>query len=139
VIAAAAPIVEAIERSENVATPLAVEAVAEPAQAAKNAAPGIDGDQAIDLSRKATGNFISKIMQHIYVLARGETAFALEKGRGAIYTAGGPALTYAAYKNWPAIVSFVARNADALKEFVTAEWHNPALVEIIDWFARIFS
>ena len=32
VIAAAAPIVEAIERSENVATPLAVEAVAEPAR-----------------------------------------------------------------------------------------------------------
>jgi hypothetical protein len=38
-------------------------------------------------------------------------------------------LPYAAYNNWPAIVSFVARNADALKEFVIAEWHNPALVE----------
>ena len=75
-------------------------------------------------------------MQHIYVLARGETAFALEKGRGAIYTAGGPALTYAAYKNWPAIVSFVTRHADALKEFVITEWHNPTLVEIIDFIVR---
>jgi hypothetical protein len=136
VIAAAAPIVEAIERSENVATPLAVEAVAEPAQAAKNAAPGIDGDQAVELSRKTTGNFVAKFMQHIYVLARGEAAFAWEKGRGAIYGAGGPVLTYAAYNNWPAIVSFVTRYADALKEFVTAAWHNPALVEIIDRIVR---
>jgi hypothetical protein len=43
---------------------------------------------------------------------------------------------YAAYNNWPAVVSFVARNADALKEFVIAEWRNPALVEIIDRIAR---
>ncbi|PNE11559.1 MAG: hypothetical protein CR217_08095 [Beijerinckiaceae bacterium] len=136
VIAAAAPIVEAIERSENIATPLAVERVAEPAQAAKNAAPGIDGDQAIELSREATGNFVIKIMQHIYVLARGEAAFAWEKGRGAIYGAGGAGLIYAAYNNWPAIVSFVAKNADALKEFVTTAWHNPTLVEIIDWMVR---
>jgi hypothetical protein len=136
VIAAAAPIVEAIERSENVATPLAVEAVAEPAQAAKNAAPGIDGDQAVELSRKTTGNFVAKFIQHVYVLARGETAFAWEKGRGAIYGAGGTGLTYAVYNNWPAIVSFVTRNADALKEFVTAAWHNPELVEFIDRIAR---
>jgi hypothetical protein len=103
--------------------------------AAKNAAPGIDGDQAIDLSRKATGNFVAKIMQHIYVLARGEAAFAWEKGRAGIYGAGGTGL-YVAYNNWPAIVSFVSKNADALKEFATAAWHNPALVEIIDWIAR---
>jgi hypothetical protein len=109
-----------------------VEAVAEPAQAAKNAVPGIDGDQAVELSRKTTGNFVAKFMQRIYVLARGETAFVWEKGRGAVYGAGG----LAAYNNWPAIVSFVARNADALKEFVIAEWHNPALVEIIDRIAR---
>jgi hypothetical protein len=136
VIAAAAPIVEAIERSENVATPLAVEAVAEPAQAAKNAAPGIDGDQAVELSRKTTGNFVAKFIQHVYVLARGEMAFAWEKGRGAIYGAGGTGLTYAVYNNCPAIVSFVTRNADALKEFVTAAWHNPELVEFIDRIAR---
>jgi hypothetical protein len=75
----------AIERSENVATPLVVEEVAEPAQAAKNAAPGIDGEQAIDLSRKATGNFVSKIMQDIYVLARGEAAFAYGAGGLALF------------------------------------------------------
>jgi hypothetical protein len=59
VVAAAAPIVKALQHSENVATPTAIEAVAEQAETAKTAPAGIDGDQAIGFSRMATVNFVS--------------------------------------------------------------------------------
>jgi hypothetical protein len=132
VIAAAAPVVAAIESSENVATPLAIETVVEQAQAAKNAPAGIDGDQAIELSRKTSGNFVAELLRRAYALVLGEAAFGWKESRAGLYRYGAVAAAIAAYNNWPAIVSFVAKNADALKEFVTAAWHNPTLVEIID-------
>ena len=83
----------------------------------KTAPAGIDGDQAIYLSRKTTGNFVSELLRSVI---RGEPAFAWNEYRAGIYRAGGTAsagaIGYAVYNNWPAIVSFVARNADALKE-----------------------
>jgi hypothetical protein len=81
VIAAAIPIIEAIEHSENVVTPLAVEAVAEQGEAAKNALPGINGDQAIDLSRKTTGNFVSELLRNAYASVRKEAGFAWKESR----------------------------------------------------------
>jgi 8-oxo-dGTP pyrophosphatase MutT (NUDIX family) len=137
VVSAAAPLVEALQHSENVATPVAIQAVAEQAEAAKNAPAGIDGDQAISLSRRTSGNFVSELLRRVI---QGESAFAWKEYRAGIYRAAGTAtaggIGYAAYNNWPAIVSFVAKNADALKEFVTTAWHNPTLVEIIDWVVR---
>jgi hypothetical protein len=137
VVVAGAPVVKALQQSNNVATPVAIEAVVEQAETAKTAPAGIDGDQAIDLSRKTTGNIVSELLRSVI---RGEPAFAWNEYRAGIYRAGGTAtagaIGYAVYNNWPAIVSFVARNADALKEFVTAAWHNPALVEIIERIAR---
>lgn len=136
VVATAAPIVKALQQSENVATPEAIVAVVEKADTAKTAPAGIDGDQAIDLSRKTTGNFVVELLRSVMR----ESAFAWKEYRAGIYRAGGTAtaggIGIAAYNNWPAIVSFVARNADALKEFVTSQWHNPTLVEIIDWVVR---
>ncbi len=128
VIILAAPVVEAIESSENVATALAKDAVVEQAKAAKNAPAGIDGDQAIALSRKTTANFVVELLRRAYSAVRGEAAFVWEKGRAAAYGAG----VVAAYNNSSAIISFIAQKADALKEFVTAAWHNPTLIEIID-------
>jgi hypothetical protein len=137
VVGAAAPLVKALLDSEIVATPTAIETVTEQAETAKTAPAGIDGDQAIYLSRKTTGNFVSELLRSVI---RGESAFAWKEYRAGIYRAGGTftagGIGYAAYNNWPAVVSFVARNADALKEFVIAEWRNPALVEIIDRIAR---
>jgi hypothetical protein len=139
-IATAVPIVEAIEHSENVATPTAIEAIVEQAEAAKTAPVGIDGGQAIVLSRKTTGNFVVELLRRAYSLCRSEGAFAWKEYRAAIYRAAGTAtaggIGFVAYDNWPALVSFVARNADALKEFATAAWQNPTLVEIIDWVVR---
>jgi hypothetical protein len=117
VVGAAAPLVKALLDSEIVATPTAIETVTEQAETAKTAPAGIDGDQAIYLSRKTTGNFVSELLRSVI---RGESAFAWKEYRAGIYRAGGTftagGIGYASYNNWPAVVSFVARNADALKE-----------------------
>jgi hypothetical protein len=115
VVVAAALVVKALQQSDNVATPVAIEAVVEQAETAKTAPAGIDGDQALDLSRKTTGNFVAELLRRVIR----ELAFAWKEYRAGIYRAGGTAtaggISYAAYNNWPAIVSFVARNADALR------------------------
>ncbi len=146
VIAAAAPVVEALQHSENVATPAAIEAVAEQAEAANTAPAGIDGDHAIDLSRKTTGNFVVETLRNAYAAVCNELSFARKEYRAGIYRAAGTA-TFAggvagigavAYHS-PAILSFVARNADALKAYVDAAWHSPTLGEIIDLIVRAMS
>jgi hypothetical protein len=76
----------------------------------------------------------------VHAAARITTAEAkvfLREYRAGIYRAAGTA-TFggAAYIYWPEISSFVVRNADALKAFVTAAYQNPKLVEIIDLIAR---
>jgi hypothetical protein len=140
VVAAAAPIIEALHHSENVATPGAIGAVAEQAETAEMAPPGVDGDQAICLGRKTTGNFVSEILLRVYALLRSESGFALEEIRAGAYRAAGAAVftgvagSVIVYR--PEIVSFVVNNADALKAFVEANWHNPTLIEIINAIVR---
>ena len=117
-----------------------MEAVAEQAEAAKNALPGIHGDQAIDLSRKTTGNFVSELLRSAYSLCRDEGAVAWKEFRAGIYRAAGTATfnTVAASASLTGIICFGVRYADALKGFVTASWHNPTLVEIIDFIVRVW-
>ncbi len=137
VVAAAGPIIEALQHSENVATPTVIETIAEQVETATTASPGIDGDQAIGLAQKSTGNFVAELLRSVI---QGESAIAWKEYRAGIYRAAGTAtaggIGLAVY-NWPATISFVARNADVLKEFVIATWHNPTLIEIIDWVVRI--
>src|SRR5208337_2676653 len=125
VVAAAGPIIEALQHSENVATPAVIETIAEQVEIATTASPGIDGDQAIGLAQKSTGNFVAELLRSVI---RGESAIAWKEYRAGIYRAAGTAtaggIGLAVY-NWPATISFVARNADVLKEFVIATWHNP--------------
>jgi hypothetical protein len=54
----ASRIVSAVKASGGLATTTAVEALAEQVEAAHTAPPGIEGDQAIDLSRKTSSNFV---------------------------------------------------------------------------------
>jgi hypothetical protein len=146
VVVAAAPVVKALQQSENVATLTAIEAVAEQAEAAKTAPTGIDGDQAIDLSRRTTGNFVVETLRNAYAAVRNELSFARTEYRAGIYRAAGAATfaggaagagTVAYYS--PAILSFIARHADALKAYVEAAWHNPMLGEIINLIVRAVS
>ncbi len=124
VIAAAAPAVEALQHSENVATPTAIAAVAEQAETAKTAPAGVDGDQAIALSRKTTGNFVVETLRNAYSWCRDESTFAWKEIRAGIYRAPGTvvftSVVGAAAVEWPKVVSFVTENADALKAYVTA-------------------
>ena len=79
VVAAAAPVIEALQHSENVATPTAIETVAEQTEAAKTAPAGIDGDQAIGLARKTAGNIVIEILRNAYASVRKEAGFALRE------------------------------------------------------------
>jgi hypothetical protein len=94
----------------------------------KTAPAGIDGDQAIDLSRKMTGNFVAEPLRNAYSFCRGEAAFAWKEFRAGVYRAPGTAafvgVAGAVAVEWPKIVSFVAENADALKAYVEAAWQQ---------------
>ena len=137
--AAAVAIVTEIRASE-IATPAAKEAVGEQAQAAKEAPDGLEGDQAKVLSSKTIKNFVATLLRGAYAPIKTEAAFAWKEYRGKFYGAAAAAtasgIGYAAYNNWPAIVSFVVRHADALKEFVSTAWHDPTLVEIVNSIVR---
>jgi hypothetical protein len=106
----------------------------------KTAPGGIDSDQAIDLSRKMTGNFVAQPLRNAYSFCRGEAAFAWKEFRAGVYRAPGTAafvgVAGAVAVEWPKIVSFVAENADALKAYVEAAWHNPTLGKVIDLIVR---
>lgn len=69
-------------------------------------------------------------------LIKKEGGFAQHEFRAGFYRAAEAGafagLPVAAYAYWPEISAFVVRNADALKAFVSAAFHNPKLVEIID-------
>jgi hypothetical protein len=147
VVALAAPIARAAEEPLSPATPAAQEALAEQVDAAIDAPDDINGDQAADLARKTTGNFVSELLRRAYApiakfgaVVKTEAMFAQKEFRSGLYRAPGTAafagLSVAAYAYWPEISAFVVRNADALKAFVTEAFHNPKLVEIIDWIVH---
>ena len=143
----AAPIARAANEPTSPATPAAQEALAEQVAAAIDAPNDINGDQAAELARKTTGNFVSELLRRAYApiaklgaAVKKEAGFAQHEIRAGVYRAAGAdafvGLSGAAYAYWPEISAFVARNADALKEFVTTVFHNPKVVEIIQLIVR---
>jgi hypothetical protein len=146
VAALAAPIARAATEPRSPTTPAAQEALDEQVGAAIDAPNTINGDQAADLARKTTGNFVSELLRRAYApiaklgaVAKKEAGFAQHEVRAGFYRAagaGGLAGLPVAYAYWPEISAFVVRNADALKAFVAAAFHNPKLVEIIDWIVH---
>ena len=130
VVHAALPIVEAVQASEGLATASAVEALTEKIEGARDVPAGIDGDQAIDLSRKTSSNFVVTLLRAAYASVRAEPGFALKEYRAGIYRGLG-AMTVAGLAGWQ-IIAFVENNAEALKTFVEQAFHNPALVRIIE-------
>jgi hypothetical protein len=134
VVAAGAPVIAALKDSENVATPAAMEAVAEQAEAAKAAPPGIDGDQANELSRKTTGNFVSEMLRIAYrLVGKGTTFVGKEIVAGALRKIGGDAVADA-----PQLIALIVQIPEELKNFVTTAWHDPALADIIDRITQFF-
>ena len=127
-------IVEAVAGSEALATAAAIEALTEQIEAARFAPASVDGDQAVDLSRKTTGNFVVELVRAAYIHVRGEPGFAWKEYRAGIYRGFG-ALTAAGVVGWP-IISFIVNNAEILKVFVERAFHNPTLIQIIEVISK---
>jgi hypothetical protein len=123
-------IVSAVKASEGLATPAAIEALSEQVEAARGAPAGIQGDQAFDLSRKTSSNFVVELLRSAYARVRAEPGFAWKEYRAGTYRGLG-ALTAAGLVGLP-IITFVASNAETLKAFVEQAFHDPALIRIID-------
>lgn len=107
----------------------------EQVDAAGKASAGIDGDQAIELSRKTSSNFVIELLRAAYARVLAEPGFAWKEYRAGAYRGLG-ALTAAGVAGWP-IISFIAQNAQILKTFVEQTFHNPTLIQIIDMISRI--
>jgi hypothetical protein len=128
-LARAVPIVDAVDALERLATAAAKEALTEQINAALDAPHGVDGDQATDLARKTTGNFVIAILRAAY----SEVRFAWNEARAGTYRYAGPALIAGGYI--PPIISFVVENANKLTVFVQQAFQNPTLVRIIELIA----
>jgi hypothetical protein len=147
VVHAALPIVNAARARVGLATAAAVEALTEQVEAARNPPIGIDGDQAIELSGRTTGNFVVEILRAAYAPLRkwiaagnAEASFGWKEIRAGAYRAvgGAGAITGipAAYIYRQEIIAFIVENAQALKVFVEQAFHNPTLVRIIELISQ---
>jgi hypothetical protein len=115
---AAVPIVEAVRVSDRIATAGAVETLIEQIDAARDAPAGVDGDQAIELSRKTNANFALTLVRSGLALLRGEAGFAWEKARGAVYGVAGTGAI--SYRN--EIITFIR---DGIEDFRGARASEP--------------
>jgi hypothetical protein len=133
IVDAARPIVQAVRASEQIATNAAIQNLIEFTDAARDAPAGVDGDQALALSRKTSGNFVITVLRSAYNLIARESGFALKETRAGFYRGLGGLATNAMI-GLP-IVAFVWEYAEALKIFVERAFHNPTLIKIIDLIA----
>ena len=122
-------ITEAAETVVGLATPAAIDALNEQVKSARTAPAGIDGDQAVSLSIKTSGNFVIELLRNGYAKLLAEPGFASKEVRAGLYRGVG------ALAALP-IISFVASNAETLTAFVVREFHNPTLVQIIQLICK---
>jgi len=128
---AAVPIVEALKASVRIATADAVSILAEQSEAAKTAPIGVNGDQAVALAGKTSGNFVAELLRLAYAPIRrlkAEASFALKEVRAGAYRAVGAEI----YSHNQEIIAFVLKNAASLRVFVAQAFDNPALTRIIE-------
>ena len=117
------------------ATEAAVETLAEQVEAARTAPSGIDGDQAIELSRKTASNFVIELLRSAYAQVRAEPGFAWKEIRSGTYRYAVPGLIAGGYM--PPIIAFVTEQASNLQLFVEQAFHNPTLLKIIEVISMV--
>jgi hypothetical protein len=83
IVALAAPIARAASEPQSPAKPAAKEALTEQVGAAIDAPDDINGDQAAELARKTTGNFVTELLRRAYELFAKIRAFAKDQLRTA--------------------------------------------------------
>jgi hypothetical protein len=131
IVEAALPIVEALRVSEGIATADAVSALVEQSEAAKTTAVGTNGDQAVALASKTSGNFVVELLRAAYAPIRkmkAEPGFVWKEVRAGAYRAMGADI----YNHYPQIIAFILANVDGLQAFVARAFDNPALIRIIE-------
>ncbi len=132
ILGASLPIVQAVKSSDGLATAAAIEILTEQTESATVAPIGIDGDQAIEQSRKTSSNFVAEVLRAAYVPIRvliAEGKFGWKEIRAGGYRGVGAA---AAMSYIPGLVTFVVDNAIALRAFVDQAFHSAELVRVID-------
>jgi hypothetical protein len=139
IAALAEPIVIAAREAESPATLAAQETLTEQVGAAIDAPNDINGDQAAELARKTMRNFVSELLRRAYTPIQrfgGVLTAALKEYRAALSRRAADVTVASLMLYWPKISSFIVHNADALTQFVAAEYRNPKLVEIINLIVR---
>jgi hypothetical protein len=136
ILGVALQIVAGVRKSEGLATPAAVEALTEQVEAARDAPAGIDGNQAIDLSRKTSSNFVIELLRSAYARVRAEPGVALKEFRFGYYRGLGNLTAVGSVAAAGGAIAFVVTYAEPLKTFVMQAFHNPALTRIIDAIVR---
>ena len=121
IVALAAPIALAASEPKSPATSAAQETLTEQVRSAIDAPNDINGDQATELARRTTGNFVSKL------LLLGAVAVTAV-GTGFYHEAGAAAFKGLSDAYGPEILSFVVRNAEALRAFVQKPIKIPNLL-----------
>lgn len=141
-LAAMAPVVAVLPNTPEVATQAVPEILEEKSEAAKSAPHTLAGDQDVAVARASMGNFVLALLRKAGKLVKDEAAFGWKGVREGAYREIGkvalaaPVIGGVAYK-WPAIVQFVAKNADALKHFARLAFNNPAVEQMIDAILKL--
>src|SRR5262249_9230043 len=96
--------------------------------------PSVDGDQALELSRRTTQNFLITLLRGAYARIRTEVGFGWKEVRSGTYCYAVPGLI--ASGHMPQIIAFVVEHANNLKQFAQTALNNPTLLHIIDVISR---
>ncbi len=144
----AGPVAWAVGESTAIATAAAQETLTEQVAAASNAPADVNGDQAMELARKTTGNFVSELLRGAYAQIaklKARTKGPVEIARKGViegfYREGGKAaFDGLAVSTGPVrseLSKFIIGNAEALKDFAVAQFHNDKMVALIDWIVQL--
>ncbi len=136
-------IVASLAEAPAVATEKAAQELEAELSSAPDEPKNVHEEQASALARDSTANAVAELLRRAYSGLRAELGLAWKSVREGAYRQIGGAMALAAapvaIAKWTAIQEFVFTNAEALKRFVTAVFHNPILTQIIDAIATHIS
>ncbi len=126
------------EHSSEIATPVVSSLLEEQIDGSINAPDTIDGDQAVDLARQTSSNFIITIVKSGLSAVRAalgnEFSNAWKCFSAGIYTTiGGIAVL-----QHEQIIGFILRHADKLSSYIGTVIENPTVLQIIDFIVKLF-
>jgi hypothetical protein len=152
-IEAAAPVVELATGNPAVIVAEAALAINATIEASRNAAPGINGDQAIVVASATGHQVVRSVLANAYKVAQelrnpdsDEAKFAAKEFRSGAYKKLGEAAiavpviaaSFGAYNYGFVFLDFVASNSTQLKAYAQVAYQNPQIVQMIDAMRAIW-